>query len=568
MREIKGAEALVRTLEAAGVRYLFGLSGTSVIEVLDALVAHPKLEYITGTHEGPVVAMADGYARASGEVGAVNIHMFPGTANALGGMYNAQRDRVPLVVMCGEQDTQYSGRDGHTETPDMVGLTRQFTKWSWAVPNADRLPEAIVRALKTAAAPPRGPVYLAMPKNVLREPVRAPLPDPKAFHVAPRTDADPAEVERAAELLLAAERPMIVAGSGVVPGGAVTAVVELAEALGAAVVSEPYHAFIGFPTAHPLYFHDFMGVLPRSRPYGDAACDLVLAVESRVFMEQFYPTEPAIPPTTTLIQMHTDPWEISKIYPAAAGIVTDPRLGVLALLEALRRRMAPERKRACEARREAVAAARAAWSRSEAERASRDWDARPIKHWRLVREMKAVLGDDVVLVNEATTAKAYVTALFSLPRPEDYFEHSSAFLGWGIGAACGVALARPGRRVALVIGDGCFNFGAQGLWSVAHYRLPILIIVFNNRGYISTKSRLHNLEGLAARERTYFGSDILDPPVDFVQMGLSVSIPGRRVERPDELRPALAWGAAQPGAAIVDVLLDPRETGWYTPPMP
>ncbi len=565
---IKGAEALVRTLEAAGVRYLFGLSGTSVIEVLDALVGHPDIHYVTGTHEGPVVAMADGYARASGEVGVVNIHMFPGTANALGGIYNAQRDRVPLVVMCGEQDTRFSGRDGHTETPDMVGLTRQFTKWSWVVPNADRLPEALVRALKTAAAPPRGPVYLAIPKDVLRDPVGAPLPDPGAFHVAQRAHADPAEVERAADLLLAAERPMIVAGSSVVPGGAVRALVELAETLGAAVVSEPYHAYIGFPTTHPLYFHDFLGVRPPSGPYGEAACDVVLAVESRVFMEQFYPTEPAIPPGTTLLHMHTDPWEISKIYPAAVGVVADPRLGVLALLDALRRRITPQRKRTCEARRESVAAARLAWLRAEAERASHDWDATPIKHWRLVKEMKAVLRDDVILVNEATTAKTYVTALFDLPRPEDYFEHSSAFLGWGIGAACGVALARPGRRVALSIGDGCFNFGAQGLWSVARYRLPILMIVFNNRGYVSTKSRLHNLEGLAARERTYLGSDILDPPVDFVHLGLSVGIPGRPVERPDELRPALEWGAAQPGAAIVDVLLDPKETGWYTPPMP
>ena len=568
MSEMKGAEALVRTLEAAGVRYLFGLSGTSVIEVLDALVAHPGVRYVTGTHEGPVVAMADGYARASGETGVVNLHMFPGTANALGGIYNAQRDHVPLVVMCGEQDTRYSGRDGHTETPDMVGVTRQLTKWSWAVPNAERLPEALVRALKTAAAPPRGPVYLAIPKNVLGQTVRAPLPDPGTFHVARAVDADPAEVERAAEALLAAQRPMIVAGSGLVAAGAVPAVVELAETVGAALVSEPYHAFLGCPTTHPLYFHDFMGVRPRSRPYGDAACDLVLAVESRVFMEQFYPVEPAIPPGTTLLHMHTDAWELSKIYPAAVGMVADPRLGLQSLLAAVRRGMTPERKRACETRREAVAAAQAAWSRAEAERAARDWDATPIKHWRLVKEMKAVLGDDILLVNEATTGKSYVNGLFPIPRPEDYFEHSSAFLGWGIGAACGVALARPGRRVALSIGDGCFNFGVQGLWSVARYRLPILIIVFNNRGYMSTKSRLHNLDGLAARRRTYFGSDLDDPLVDYVTMGQSVGIPGRHVESPDDLRPALDWGASQPGAAIVDVLLDPKEAGWYTPPMP
>ena len=135
-------------------------------------------------------------------------------------------------------------------------------------------------------------------------------------------------------------------------------------------------------------------------------------------------------------------------------------------------------------------------------------------------------------------------------------------------AAAGVAQAQAGRRVVLSIGDGCFLFGAQGLWSVAHYRLPLLMIVFNNHGYISTKSRLHNLNGLAARERMYFGSDILDPPVDFVHLGLGVGIPGRPVERPDELRPALEWGAAQEGAAIVDVVLDSKETGWYTPPMP
>ncbi len=332
MPRITGGQAVVQVLLAHGVKYVFGIPGSSVQDIVDALVDHPQIEFILALHEGSLVSMADGYTRASGRPAFVLVHMLPGTSNLVGGLYNAWRDGSPVVVASGQQDTRLLGRGSFTDTSDMVEVVRQFTKQAWEVPRADRMAEAVDRALRLAMTPPRGPVYLSLPKDLLREESEVSLPD---AHPPPASFApDPESIERAAATLLAAERPLIVCGSGVFTARAVDDLAEVAEHLAAPVVSEPWNAFLSFPTTHPLYFGRFDG---ESSLYRRA--DVLLGVGARLFMEADFAHGLTLPAGVRLIQIHEDAAELGKTHPVDIPLLGDAGSGLRALLAALRGRI-------------------------------------------------------------------------------------------------------------------------------------------------------------------------------------------------------------------------------------
>ena len=183
--------------------------------------------------------MADGHARVSGKPSLAQLSTLPGTANSVGALYDAYRDRSPVVLTSTNVDTRIVGRDSHTEGKDLVELTKQFTKWSCEVHRSDRIPEILNRAFKVAATPPTGPVYLSLPSNLLGEPITVKNPDAERSRVVPRTPGDPEAIKDAARLLAEARRPLIVAGSGIAKARANEELVKLAEMVAAPVRAEP-----------------------------------------------------------------------------------------------------------------------------------------------------------------------------------------------------------------------------------------------------------------------------------------------------------------------------------------
>jgi len=192
------SQAYLEVAAAHGVEYVFGLPGTSGQEFIGTIADQEKIRFILALHETCVVSMADGHARVTGRPQLAQVSTLPGSCNAVGALYDAYRDRSPVIVTSTNVDTRIAGRDSHTEGKDLVEMTKQFTKWSAEVHRADRIPEFLNRAFKVAATPPTGPVYLALPSNLLGEPISMENPVAERSRVSPRIGADPEALKEAA----------------------------------------------------------------------------------------------------------------------------------------------------------------------------------------------------------------------------------------------------------------------------------------------------------------------------------------------------------------------------------
>lgn len=548
------AQAYLEVAAAHGVEFVFGLPGTSGQEFIGTIADQERIRFVLALHETCVVSMADGYARVSGRPTLAQVSTLPGSANAVGALYDAYRDRSPVVVTSTQVDTRILGRDSHTEGRDLVELTRQFTKWSCEVHRTDRIPETLNRAFKVASTPPRGPVYLSLPSNLLAEPVDVENPEAERSRIIPRMAGDPEALKEAARLLAEARRPLIVAGSGVATAGAIEDLIKLAEMVVAPVVMEPRYSFLSFPTSHPYSFQIPERQVTFKIPvWGEP--DLVFAIGCRLIREYRYLPTPVIKPQTRCVHIEEDPWEIGKVFPVDIGIVADAKSALGSLVEILPAYMEKSSGERQAKRQNCLKKAKEE-TRGELEaRVHGGWDETPINPARLVRVMDKLLEQDTLIVNESPTSKDILTSNFQFARGRSYFSNSSGgYLGWGLGAAIGAQLASPGRRVVACLGDGSCMFGIQGLWTLAKYRVPLLVIVFNNRAYMAVKNQFQGPEK-RIKIAAELGSELVGPDLNFAGLADCFGIFGQRVEKPEEIEPALKRAMEQPGPALVDVAI-------------
>ena len=548
-----GIHAMLDMLAEAGVRYLFGNPGTTELPLMDALVDHRRIEYILALQEVPVMAIADGYAQASRSPGVVNLHISCGLGNAMGMLYNAYRSGTPLVVTAGQQDRRMM-----FEEPilwgDMVGVVRPWTKWAAEVRQVKDMPSAVRRAVQAAMMPPTGPVFLSLPLDVQMEAAELDLTPPQLpdEHVRPPTDA----IRRAAEVLAGANSPGILVGSRICEAGAVDALVAVAERLGAPVIHEAYtsHGRSSFPSDHPLA----AGFLPFWSP--DVRKRLaefdVLLVAGMKLMQQYIYHEPsrAVPEQVRLVHLDDDPWELGKNYPAEVGVVGHPRPSLSELASLLDSVMTPEQAEAARGR--AAAHGEAHRQKREALRreAEGQLDVRPITPLCLMESLARILPDDVAVIEEApTTTGGYFERAGVLRNSDGFFAQRGWALGWGLGCAIGVKLAWPDRPVLALVGDGSAMYGVQGLWTAAHYRLPVTFVVTNNTEYKILKNCAQVLKLPRACAQRFLGLDIVDPVIDYVGLSRSLGVPARRITEPDELSRAVSESLAGDTPQLIEV---------------
>jgi benzoylformate decarboxylase len=546
------SQAYLEVAAAHGVEYVFGLPGTSGQEFIGTIADQEKIRFILAMHETCVVSMADGHARVTGRPQLAQVSTLPGSANSVGGLYDAYRDRSPVIVTSTNVDTRIDGRDSHTEGKNLVEMTKQFTKWSAEVHRADRIPEYLNRAFKVASTPPTGPVYLALPSNLLGETIKIANPDAERSRITPRIAGDPEALAEAAKLLARAKRPLIVAGSGIAKAGATEELINLAEMIAAPVVMEPRYSFLAFPTTHPQSFQ-----IAERQPSFDlpvwGAPDVILAIGCRLIREYRYLPEPVIKPETRCIHIEEDPWEIGKVFPVDVGIIADAKSALRSLLE-IYPKVAPTSEVKAE-RSECIRKAKAQANAEIESRVTQGWDAVPINAARLARTMDRLLEENTLIVNESPTSKDLLMSNFRFAPGRNYFSNSSGgYLGWGLGAAIGAKLAAPKRRVVACLGDGSTMFGLQGLWTLAKYRIPLLVIVFNNRAYMAVKNQFRGSEE-RIRIAAEMGAEITGPEINFARLADTFGIFGQRVESPDAIEAALKRALEQTGPALVDVVI-------------
>jgi benzoylformate decarboxylase len=552
MPYISGKQAFLEILKQEGVSVMFGNPGTTELPLMDGLAREPGIHYVLALQEAVAVSMADGYAQASGGLGAVNVHVSPGLGNAMGMLYDAYEAGAPLLLTAGQHDQCFTVTEPILWS-DLPPVARPYVKWSTEARRLEDLPRIVRRAVKTALAHPTGPVFLSLPVDVLNNVRDVDLG--ASTRVAPRIVGDRAALAEAAKLLARAERPIIVAGDAVASSDALAELAELAELVGAPVMNEGVSSRCVFPFTHPLY----AGSMPRLGPQIKALLmrhDLLFSVGADLFTLSLPDDVDPMPAGMSVVHLDVDPWEIGKNYPAAVGIMGDPKASLPELSELVRRATGAQGRPDKQRRTEAVRAAQRDRTQDLAMKAQAEASRSPMPALTLVHELARAVPDDAVLVEEAISSAPGIRDLFRCADARSFFGLRGGGIGWGLPAAAGVKLALRDRPVVALIGDGSAMYTNQALWTAARESLAVVYVIFNNGSYRMLKQRTHALKGFSAEDDRYVGMD-LEPAIDFVGLARSLGVPGERVDKSADVGPALGRGLASDGPYLLDVRLDP-----------
>src|SRR5581483_11742275 len=539
MNRITGRSAFLALLKDEGVTHLFGNPGTTELPIMHALKEHPDLTYVLGLHEGIVVAMADGYSRASGKLVACNVHVAPGLGNAMGSLYNAKFTGTPMILTAGQQEQGHGLTEPLLYDP-LVPIASPLVKWAVEVTRLEDLPRIVRRAAKVAMTPPTGPVFLSLPGDILN--AEAGIELGASTRVETRARPSDAVLDRLARRLLQAERPVIVVGDEIVKS----------EALGAPVLQQSVAYGAHFLSEHPCY----MGGLSRDQAQVRGVLskyDLLVALGSDpVRMSVWSEVEP-LPEGMATVHIGLIDWDMGKNYPAEMAVRADVRETLTALVPVLGKQGGD--RLAARAKAAIAELAKSNWTAKRAglaERFEGRAAATPIDGDWLSLQIANALPKDAVVVNESLTSGRHLSDLIPYRDRYGYHALASGGIGWGVPAAVGVALAQAPRPVLCYSGDGSAMYTIQALWTAAHLKLPITYVIANNGGYRIIKQRLLSFHG----NSNFIGMDFADPKIDFAALAQSMGMPSERIAEPDAVGPALRRAFSTPGPKLLDVIVD------------
>ncbi len=451
---------------AHGMDTIFGNPGSTELPMLAQLPE--DFTYVLGLQELVVVGMADGFAQASGRTTHVNLHTAPGVGNAVGGIFNAQANKAPLLITAGQQVRPHILMEANLTNRDATLGPQPYVKWAHEPARAQDVPAALARAIHHAGMPPRGPAFVSIPMDDWGVEADA---DTAAHTLARRVAGaslpDPTALEDLARALHEARNPVLIAGPDIDASGGWTAAVALVERQRLPVWATPATGGgrIGFPEDH----RSFLGILPPAIGAASetlAGHDLVLVAGSSVFPYYPYIPGPLLPAGARLVQLTSDPGEAARA-PMGEAIVGDVGLALARLLELLgeSERAAPQ--------------ARAL----PGEPTGGD----PLSGSAAMAALGDVWPEDAIAVLEAPSSTLALRNRLRLSRPGSYFFSASGGLGFGIAAAVGVQLAQPSRPVVCVLGEGSAQYGITALWTAAAYRIPVTFLVLRNQEYMILK---------------------------------------------------------------------------------
>jgi benzoylformate decarboxylase len=545
---ITGRSAFLALLKDEGITHLFGNPGTTELPIMHALKDHPDLTYVMAMQESLVVAIADGFSRASGKLVACNVHVAPGLGNAMGSLFNAKFTGTPMILTAGQQEQGHGLMEPVLFGP-LVQMAEPLVKWAVEVTRLEDLPRIVRRAAKIATTPPTGPVFISLPGDILNS--EAGIELGRSTRVDTRVKPSDESLQTLVARILKAQRPVIIAGDEVVKSDALAESAQLAETLGAPAYqcSTPYGAH--FLSESPC----FMGALSRLQkqvrevlsPY-----DLMIVLGADPLRMSVYSEVDPMPDGMPMVQIGLVDWDLAKNYGAEIALKADVKETLRALVPALKAA--------------GGAALEARAKKGVAELAAKNWSARrkplieliskasgksPIDPDYLSLQLVEAMPDKAILVDEGLTSGRQLLSL--RPHRDRYGYHAlaSGGIGWGLPASVGVSLANPDRPVVCISGDGSAMYSIQALWTAAHHKLPLNVVICNNGGYRIIKQRLLAFHG----DDHYVGMDFVDPPVDFSGMAKSMGLEAIRITDPAELKPKLADAFKRPGAKLIEVVL-------------
>jgi thiamine pyrophosphate-dependent acetolactate synthase large subunit-like protein len=580
-----GSDFMAEVFKSLNIEYCAANPGSSFRGLQESLInfgGNKNPEWLTCCHEESSVAMAHGYAKIEGKPMMVMAHGTVGLQHASMAVYNAYCDRVPVYLVLGNiLDVNY--RRGNAEwvhsVQDAAAMVRDYTKWDDTPVTLGHFAESAVRAYKIAMTPPAEPVVLVADGVLQEEPITDKnLRIPKLVMSAP-PQGDSAAVSEAAKMLVSAENPVIVAGRVARTARGIELLTELAETLGARVLDQRMR--MNFPSAHPLYGHPGPSVATPSL----SGYDAILGLEVQDFwgithrmtgLNQFgmeaQPTTQAgakiISVSAVELSHKSNYQDFGRYLEADLAITGDAEVTLPELVEAVRRLLTPDRRRAIEERAKKIADANRRDRDRDREWAAVAWDASPISTARLSAELWAqIKNDDWSLVSNDRFVSGWPTRLWDFSKPYHYIgAQGGSGIGYQLPASVGAALAnrKHGRLTVSVQCDGDLNYAPGVLWTAAHHRVPMLIVMHNNRAYHEERMYLALLAAKYDREpaNSDIGTALNGPAIDYASIakgyGLYAEGP---VANPQDLGPALhrALERVRRGeTALVDVVTQPR----------
>jgi len=475
----------------------------------------------------------------------------PGLGNAMGSLFNAKFTGTPMILTAGQQEQGHGLTEPLLYDP-LVPIAAPLVKWAVEVTRLEDVPRIVRRAAKVAMTPPTGPVFISLPGDILNAEAGIEL----GASTRVETRARPADdvLDRLVRRLLAAERPVIIAGDEIVKSDALNTAAAFAETLGCPAYQQSAPWGAHFLSEHVAY----AGSLTRDqRQVRDllAKFDLMIVLGADpVRMSVWSEVEP-LPPNLPVVHLGLIDWDMGKNFPVELAVHADLNETLKALTPRLSKIGGEALAQRAKARLARLAGEN--WSakrQSLARRLEQGAEAKPIDYDWLSLKIAEALPSNAVVVNEGLTSARHLTDL--IPYRDRYGFHAlaSGGIGWGLPAAVGVALAQAPRPVCCFSGDGSAMYSIQALWTAAHHKLPITYVIANNGGYRIIKQRLRSFHG----NDHYIGMDFADPAIDFAALARSMGMPAERITEPAAVPAALRRAFSTAGPKLLDVVVEGR----------
>jgi len=549
MNRITGRSAFLALLKDEGVTHLFGNPGTTELPIMHALKEHPDLTYVMAMQESLVVAIADGFSRASGRLVACNVHVAPGLGNAMGALYNAKFTGTPMILTAGQQEQGHGLMEPMLYGP-LVRIAEPLVKWAVEVTRLEDLPRIIRRAAKVATTPPTGPVFISLPGDILNSEAGVDLG--RSTRVDTRVKPSDEALQALVWRILRAERPVIIAGDEVVKSDALDEAALLSMTLGCPAYQQSVAYGAHFLSESPC----FMGVVSRVQKQTRdmlAAYDLMIVLGADPLRMSVHSEVDPLPNGMSIVQIGLVEWDLAKNYPAEIALKADVKETLRVLIPALKAAGGAALDK--RAKNGITALASKNWTARRTklvDEIAKNRDCTPIDPDWLTLQVVEAMPTNAILVDEGLTAARHMSAL--RPNRDRYGYHAlaSGGIGWGLPASVGVSLANPDRPVVCYSGDGSAMYSIQALWTAAHHKLSLTVVIVNNGGYRIIKQRL-----LAFHHDDHFvGMDFVDPPVDFTGIAKALGLEAIRITKAKDVTPALVSAFGRPGAKLIEVVVE------------
>jgi len=548
--ELSGAQILLQSLADEGVEYIFGYPGGAVLHIYDAIFQQEAVKHILVRHEQGATHAADGYARATGKPGVVLVTSGPGATNAVTGIATAYMDSIPMVVISGQVSSPVIGSDAFQEV-DMVGITRPCVKHNFLVKDVTKLAETIKKAFYVATTGRPGPVVVDIPKDITAPNILVPYKYPKKVALRsynPSVTVPKEQIKAAVELLLSANKPMIYAGGGVVLGEASSELTEFTRALGYPITN----TLMGLG-AYPATDKQFVGMLGMHGTYEANMAmhesDVIIAIGAR-FDDRVTGKLDEFCPYAKIIHIDIDPASISKtIKKIAIPIVGDVKPVLKQLMECLKEGKKKPNKKALEAW----------WKQIDEWRAvqSLEYDRTSdlIKPQFVIEQLYQVTKGDAYITSDVGQHQMWAAQYYPFDKPRRWINSGGlGTMGFGLPAAIGVKLAFPDADVACVTGEASIQMCIQELSTALQFKTPVKIINMNNR-YMGMVRQWQEFSYESRYSHSY-----MDTIPDFVKLAEAYGHVGIRIDKPEEVRPALEQAFAMKDRTVfLDIMTDRTE---------